>query len=354
MVIHAGYLWQQTVSNSPLFAGKHRTRNMAPYVQMEWTPHSRLTLEIGGRYEAWKMDESRASRPVFRSGLNYQLARHSFLRASYGQGFRFPTIAESFIETKVGAISIYPNPELQAERGWNAEIGIKQGFRAGKLKLIADLSAFWMEYHDMMEFIFAQWSTDARIENGLGFGFKSLNVGHNRITGIDLNVLFERKFPGGHSIEGLLAYTYSRPESLDPDKVFAVNAFGKDLSFSNTSSNPENHQLKYRYKHLAKAEVRYTEGRFDMATNLRYNSYIENIDLAFLEFPINLLVKGIADAREADQKGKVFVDLRFGYTLKKKYRIGLSATNIFRSHQMNRPADITGPGSILIQMRAKI
>lgn len=352
LALHYGYLYQQTLSNSPLFSGRHTTVNQAPYIQAEWKPFSRLTIDFGGRYEWYKMDDFKAAKSVFRSGLNYRTWKYTFIRASFGQGFRFPSIAESFIQTTVGSISIYPNEELKPESGWNAEVGVKQGFNIGKLKLILDVSAYWMEYRNMMEFIFTQWSTNATIENGLGFGFKSLNVGDSRITGTDITLLAERAFRNGHEVKGMVGYTWSQPVSLEPDKVFARNAFGKELSFNNTSSDPGNNLLKYRYRHLLKMEIRYTYKFIELAANVRYNSFMTNIDRAFVEFPIDLMVRGIDEAREADKNGRTFVDIRMGIILEKKYRIGMVASNIFQSYQMSRPADITGPGSFLIQVGA--
>ena len=46
---------------------------------------------------------------LFRFGVNFKATEGTFLRASYGQGFRFPTIAEKYIKTQVGSIVIYPN-----------------------------------------------------------------------------------------------------------------------------------------------------------------------------------------------------------------------------------------------------
>ena len=350
---HSGYLLNVTNSESPLFAGKHRSVNQAPYLQFELHPTSRMTIELGARYETYKLDKKLAERPVFRSGFNLQAAKFTYLRASFGQGFRFPTIAESFIQTTVGTTSIYPNPDLRAETGWNAEIGLKQGLRRKNLKVVADIAGFWMEYQNMMEFIFTHWSTNTTIENGLGYGFKSLNVGDTRITGIDLSVLFEQKMKNDQLLEGIIGYTYSVPVALSPKSVFAKNAFDKDLSYHNTSSDPEKNILKYRNKHLFKFGARYESGIFDAGVNVRYNSFIENIDGAFVAFPFDLIVKGVAEAREKDKRGKTFVDIRAGITLKEQFRFGISANNIFRQVQMNRPADITGPGSVVLQFRAK-
>ncbi len=58
---------------------------------------------------------STETKPVFRVGLNYEITPFTFLRASWGQGYRYPTIAERYITTLIGsgleALAIRANPE---------------------------------------------------------------------------------------------------------------------------------------------------------------------------------------------------------------------------------------------------
>ena len=105
----------------------------------------RINLSLGARYEQFLLKTSElyeiagdsinsfnAAKPVFRAGINYQLAEGTFLRSSWGQGYRFPSIAELFIETEVtSGIYVYQNPELRPESGWSSELAIKQGFKIG-------------------------------------------------------------------------------------------------------------------------------------------------------------------------------------------------------------------------------
>ena len=48
-----------------------------------------------------------ASKPVFRTGINYQAAEATYLRASWGQGFRFPSMAELFIRATQSGLEIF-------------------------------------------------------------------------------------------------------------------------------------------------------------------------------------------------------------------------------------------------------
>ena len=117
--------------------------------------HYELTLNgnslPGGKRDVALRDTTE-HRPVFRVGLNYQLTKGTFLRASFGQGYRFPTVLEKFISTATGGITIAPNPDLKSETGWSAEFGVKQGFKIGNWQGFVDLAGFWTEYDNMMEF----------------------------------------------------------------------------------------------------------------------------------------------------------------------------------------------------------
>ncbi|MBK7303482.1 MAG: TonB-dependent receptor [Saprospiraceae bacterium] len=78
----------------------------------------------------------------------------TYLRASWGQGFRFPTIAEKYITTNAGGIMVTPNPDLKSEYGDSYEIGVKQGLIIGRFKGMVDFSGFLSRYQNMMEFSF--------------------------------------------------------------------------------------------------------------------------------------------------------------------------------------------------------
>ena len=93
-------------------------------------------------------------KPVFRAGLNYELGEYSFLRASFGQGYRYPSVTEKFILKDIGGMGAYPNSQLKAEEGYNAELGLKQGYQFGPVKGFVDVAGFYTRYKDMIEFRF--------------------------------------------------------------------------------------------------------------------------------------------------------------------------------------------------------
>ncbi len=140
------------------------------------------------RYEYFTINDSGCEgATIFRSGLSVRVLKATYLRASFGQGFRFPTIAERYINTQVGGLPIFPNPRLQSERSWNAEVGIKQGFKINKFYGYLDVAVFRQEYDNAIEFSFGQWGTSGDFVSDIGF--KSLNTGKARVSGLDISLL---------------------------------------------------------------------------------------------------------------------------------------------------------------------
>ncbi|HPS63849.1 MAG TPA: TonB-dependent receptor, partial [Bacteroidales bacterium] len=113
-------------------SGEYNSDNFAIYAQMEKKFFKRLTFLLGGRWEYYHIAGFHENKPVFRTGINLQAARGTFLRASIGQGYRAPSIGERYITTNSGDFGFYPNPDLVSETSLSGELGVKQLFKIGK------------------------------------------------------------------------------------------------------------------------------------------------------------------------------------------------------------------------------
>ncbi|MGZ3931792.1 MAG: TonB-dependent receptor, partial [Bacteroidia bacterium] len=203
--VSMGYVFTKQQVYSDSLYGRHTGTNHAGYLQLD-KKIKRLTLSLGLRGEYYKVDTAYTHgyvsnkikdlpfQPVLRAGANYQLAKFTFLRASYGQGYRFPSIAEKYISTSVSVLKIYPNTALQPERGWSAEIGAKQGFKIGNFSGFLDVAGFWTEYNNMVEFVFDVYAPKDKL-TGFAFidavnyaGFKCQNLTKAQIKGIEISV----------------------------------------------------------------------------------------------------------------------------------------------------------------------
>jgi outer membrane receptor for ferrienterochelin and colicins len=345
----SGAVLNSASTQSPLFGGSQNAQNLAAYTQVDYQG-KKLGASLGFRYEYYKLNDYVESKPVFRSGLNYKVSPYTFLRASWGQGYRFPTIAESYISTNVGLLNIFPNPDLQSETGWNAEIGVKQGLEFLGLKAFVDLALYRMEYNNMMEFIFAQWRPDFFT----GIGFKSVNMGRTRIDGFEISTTGQYK-KNLHSIRFLMGYNFNLPQSMEPDKVVAYDSsrFQNPLTYNNTSSDTSNFILKYRNQHVVKVDISYTYKRVDVGFSFRYQSAIQNHDIGFMEGPITLELSGIREGAANVGPGTSFVDFRFFYKLSSRIRLGLIVNNAMNTVEMGRPADFNAPRMFMLQLKSE-
>ncbi len=363
--ITSGTTNEKVKANSDLFSGKNYKTNHSLYTQLDkkW---NRLNISLGARYEGFSLhsedkyfiggdsiNDFYAGKPVFRTGLNYQAAEATYVRASWGQGYRFPSMAELFISTNQSGLEIYPNPDLKPESGWSSEIGIKQGVKTGKWMGYIDVAAFIQQYDDMMEFSYGQWGSARSNEVG-GVGFKSINVGKTRITGAELSLSGQGKITPDLTINLIAGYTYMNPISLDLDYVYGEDYYEKPLTYRNSGSDST--MLKYRYKHIAKGDLEIVYKEISLGGSVRYNSFMKNIDAIFTNplLPYLTGITGINESREKFGSGDLIIDLRAGYQITKTARLGLIVNNLLNREYMSRPANMMPPRTIAMQLALKI
>ena len=265
----------------------HTANLLAIFSQVDKT-WNRFSASLGVRWETFRLDDSAASAlPVVKTGINYKVSKNNYLRAAFGQGYRFPSIAERYVDTDVGdLIYIFPNPNLRPEIGWNAEIGTKQTINGLDWKGYLDLTAFWTEYTDMTEFTFGIYPE--------GLGFKNQNIGNARIAGFELTASGSGKI-GNVPLYILAGYTYVYPANLSVDTT--LKSPGKFLQYFWKSFNAEDPDvfatlLTYRFRHVAKLDVQAGFKWVTLGMDLQYFSYMQKIDPVF-----ELFIPGIKDFR---------------------------------------------------------
>jgi len=358
--------------------GDHISSNSALYGQVE-SKFKQLDITAGMRIEHYKLDEMKADSrffindslsipvyPIFRMGMHYKLTPATHLRASFGQGVRFPSIAERFVSTSVGGLTIFKNPNLKPEKGWSSELGFKQLVKLGSSwKGFFDVAAFINEYSNMTEFTFGIYNPltgESLSSNGIldteayneliaqGIvlsqlvGFRATNAEKARITGLEFSFNSQGKI-GNFEITSLLGYTYMNPISLNTNTNYRE-------TFSDSSSNI----LKYRFRHLAKLDIQATYKKFSLGFSSRYNSFMENIDLAF-EAPIltdagqQFILPGLREYRKKYNNGSLVFDCRFLYQITKELKINLIVNNLLNTEYVSRPGDIQAPRNFLLQLQ---
>jgi outer membrane receptor protein involved in Fe transport len=311
--------YNRVVSN---FYGNHEGFNIAGFTQVEIKPVERLMLTAGLRAEQYSLDgEYEKIVPIFRTGLNYQAARFTFLRASFGQGYRYPAVAEKYASTTVGSVKIYPEPGIEPESGWSSEVGVKQGVFAGRINGIADLALFYSQNSKMIEFIFGLYPDPVSEE--FGYGFKATNVENSRVYGFEAELMLNRYF-GDFGVTGSAGYTFMYP-----------------VEFNKTTHENTGIYLKYRRKHSLKIDLSSKYKKFEAGLAMFIKSKILNIDDVFLnELTRESILPGFYDYWTNNNKTYLLVDLHFGYNIGKSYSISLAVKNLTNTEYMGRPGDI--------------
>ncbi len=282
------------------------------------------------------------AKPVFRIGLNYQPAEFTYIRASWGQGYRYPTVAEKFITTTVAGFPIIPNPTLTPETGWSAEIGARQGYKIGGLKGFLDISAFWTEYQDMMEFNITREAT--------AIGFKSQNVGNTRIPGMEVSIAGQTS-TNALPVRFFAGYTYINPQF----KVFEEAGIPWTLTnpspdgftegqINDYNSTAESNILKYRNQHTFKADIETTVQRFTFGISLNGASKMVAID-ELLDFITN------TNHRETAEGYAIF-DARVGYQVAEGVKVAIVGKNLANKEYASRPGLLQPPMSFSLRIDA--
>lgn len=334
--------------------------NISAYGQVEKKFKKVLNTSIGGRLEYFQLNDTvTALKPIFRVGSSIKIYQETYLRASYGQGYRFPTITERYIRTGVGNFGVFPNPGLLPESSWNAEVGIKQGIKVGKVYGYIDIAGFWQEYQNTIEYLFGFWGDPVVDPNQL-FGFRFVNTGNSRVLGIDLSFSGKAKLGEKAEMTFITGYNYIVPKTLNPDYVYAVDQLGRDYSYNSTSLDSSSQILKYRFLHNVKGDVEITfNKKFAIGMSVKYFSKIVNMDGVIEEFELSTVGPFVQNIRYMDyfaahRFGNWIFDARIAYNITEEHKIAVIGSNIFNRSYSLRPLKIEPPRSIMLQYTLKL
>ena len=371
-VLIAGVSSQFNDSYAQMYSGDSDPTNqlltLSTYAELQQTIWKILNLSLGVRGEYFQLNDTlTASNPIFRTGANLKLTPATFLRASYGQGYRFPTITERYIRTSVGSFGVFDNPELLPERSWNAEIGLNQGFKIRSYLAQIDIATFVQHYENTIEYLFGFWdpSPDFAAGDPLA-GFKFLNTGRSKISGLDITLNGMAKMGKHFKITNLVGYNYINPITLEPDKVFTEDynpSNPKEYSFKNTSYDTTTNVLKYRFKHTFKADIELSYRKFTIGYTVKYFSKLVNLDQAIVDFEkVTVATGGTLQAIlfenffNTHNNGNTIMDLRFSYAFGENstHKISIVAKNFLNRTYSLRPLKIEAPRSVVFQYSYKL
>jgi len=360
-----GLSGQYTDSYAELYAGSgtpdNTLLNVSGYAQLEKKFYKVLNLSIGGRIEYFALNDTVTDiQPILRAGGSLKVHQETYVRMSFGQGYRFPTITERFIQTGIGNFGVFPNPELNPEFSTNSEVGIKQGLKFGKIYGYLDIAGFWQEYDNTIEYLFGFWD----LSSPVGAGFKFLNTGRSRVLGIDVSFSGQAKLNKNNTINFISGYNYIMPKTLNPDLIYAVDSHPvnpRSYSYNSSSLNPEKQILKYRFLHNVKADVEWVhKKKFALGFSAKYFSKMENLDAVIEEFEESTaVINTIQNIRymdyfRANQTGNWILDARVSYEINAKHKVAIISSNLLNNIYSLRPLRVEQLRTFMLQYTLKL
>ncbi|MDX2003415.1 MAG: TonB-dependent receptor [Chitinophagales bacterium] len=308
--------------NSEIF-DKRKNRNGAVFLQIDKKFFDKLSFTVGIRTEMIKLDTlDFVAIPVVRAGVNFQAAEGTYIRGSFGQGYRYPTIAEKYVQTIRAGVQVIPNPDVKPESGWSAELGLKQAMKVTDDWIgYFDIAGFITQYKDMIEF--------AAVSSGVGLPyFQAQNVTNARISGFEISTFGQGKIKAV-TTNFLLGYTYLQPV---------------DLNFDDSATPDKSNMLNYRFHHSAKADIEAIYKGLAIGTTMTYISFMENVDKQIEQ------VNNIGKFRDANNGGTFVIDGRIAYNLAKGTKVAFIAKNLANKQYTLRPGYMEAPRNYTVQL----
>ena len=293
--------------------GTRRLGSLALYAQDEAVIAPRLTLTAGARCDVQSVG-LRADGGLLtpKAALLYRPPGWPSLRASYGEGFRVPSLPEAFVAAGSTGLLAVPNPDLKPEHSRSYEAGLSAGAGSG---VMIDAAIFRSDITNLIE--------PGLTVSGGNLQLQWRNVTQARVQGVETTL--QASIPGfGASCEA--GYTYVYPQDVTHNDI-----------------------LKYRPRHVLHAGARWRGGCLSASADFRYASRIERIDSELVDAGV---------IPDGDQRVPVYVtDVRTGVDFSLS-GLPLSATfivnNLFQHNYVELIGNVMPPRTFVFVLESRL
>jgi iron complex outermembrane receptor protein len=310
--------------------------------------------------------------PIFRLGANYNPLEGTFIRASFGQALRSPGVAERFTATQAGPLVVSPNANILVEKGYSAEIGIRQLYRLGpkvdmgagrkprsRFEGFIDAAAFTMQFQNMVEF-YADFPRIAQLaaQNKFSVVFSAQNVSNASILGGELNFMVDAQVTRKFNVLLSGGATFTDPTDVNGDP--ALDGDDSTKKFTNllleivgrqtpTIIDDRPRVLKYRNRWLVRSSLELSYGPVTFTANYSYSSALVNVDKVFM---VPFFLRDTQQFRAVNNTGWHLVDFVLGFkTAKPKGLVSAHVFNVFNTEYMTIPGTLGEQRQYALQYR---
>ena len=228
----------------------HTIGGAALFAQDDMKLSEQFGLTLGARYDYQSVGLTTPRGQLNpKIALSYTPVEGTMLRASFGRGFRVPSVAEAFIQATVSNLTTVPNEDLRPEQSLSYELGVSQrlwGFGT------FDLAGFRSDYDDLIE--------AGLIVSGQDVQIQWRNVTKARVTGFETSLKLGF-FEG--DLQYSLGYTYVYPQDLTNGGI-----------------------LKYRPRHVLATNLLGRVGPLFAGADFRFVSRVEEVDYELVQVGI--------------------------------------------------------------------
>lgn len=293
--------------------GTRQIGGLALFAQDEARLALDLTLTTGARFDFQSVGltgERGELNPKI--ALQYRPTASTALRASFGEGFRVPSLPEAFVEAGSTGLLAVPNKDLKPERSRSYEAGVSQ--TVGESCSI-DAAAFLSDIENLIE--------PGLFAAGPSLQLQWRNVTRARVQGFEASC--RSRFFGGAVVSDL-GYTYVYPRDLT-----------------------RNDLLKYRPRHVLHASLRAEAGWLSASADFRFVSRIERID-------DELVDAGVIP--DGDQRVPIYVtDVRGSADLSwtgLPLSVSLHVNNLFQRNYVELIGNVMPPRTYLLVLESRL
>ena len=355
--ITTGMTFEHIRYDSAVMDEVYKSDNAALFFQYDQRFWDRLSVSAGVRAEYYRVNNHRRE----------------------AEGYRNPSINEKYLRKDIGGVGVYPNPNIKPEKGFNAELGFKQGYKIGNFQGFVDIAGFYTQYKDMVEFQFGlfnnanntminsigdvfQMLTDGK---GFGIGAQFHNVSKAQIYGVEISTNGVYNFNKNTKLFYNLGYVYTEPRDADYQERNAVEGLYTDPLQMKEKSNTGKY-LKYRPKHSFKTTVDFQWKRINVGANVAWKSKILAVDYLMLDERSktqNDLMDYVRGILFGYSKGETLatywkkhntdyatVDFRFGVKATKEVAFQFMVNNLFNKEYSYRPMAVAAPRTFVLKM----
>ncbi len=309
-----GFDGQLDLVRSDLFADR-KAWGGALFAQDEWRATDRLTITLGARLDLQSLYIVQSSPQLSpKIAFSFTPVEGTALRASFGRGFRVPSVAEAWANINLGLGFFVPSPDLKPERSFSYEVGISQTL--GDVGTI-DVAFFRTDYENLIEPVPETRRDTVNLRDSLVVQWKNITTA--RIQGFETSIKFGLF---GGDLPVTVGYTYVYPEDRSKHDLLA-----------------------YRPRHVLYSNLLYRPGILRLGVDFRYISRVDRI------YAIPII-------QDTDERVAIIVtDFRLGAdfsSLGVPLTAAFNINNAFRYNYLELTANVSPPRTFVLALEAKL